>query len=96
MRMNDGADLDHGNRGYNLWERLNQHQDIEQFLTKHQQETFFDAISEHSKGYRTTDPTIAVCWDADRLDLHRKGIWPDARFLSTQAGIDLAMNRVRS
>jgi uncharacterized protein len=93
--MNDGADPDHGNRGWNLWERLNQQQDIEQFLTKHQQEVFFDAISEHSKGYRTTDPTIAVCWDADRLDLHRKGIWPDPRMLSTQAGIDLAMNRVK-
>jgi uncharacterized protein len=95
MRMNDGADPDHGNRGYNLWERLNQHHDIEQFLTGHQRELFFDAISEHSKGYRTTDPTVAVCWDADRLDLHRKGIWPDARFLSTQAGIDLAMSRIR-
>ena len=96
MRLNDGDDPDHGNRAYNLWERLNQIQDIEQFLTQHQRELFFEACTEHSQGYRTTDPTIAVCWDADRLDLHRKGIWPDTRYMSTQSGIDLTMNRIRS
>ncbi len=95
MRLNDGEDPDHGNRGFALWERINQLQDIEQYFTKHQQELFFEAVTEHSHGYRATDPTIAVCWDADRLDLHRKGLWPDARFMSTQTAIDLTMSRIR-
>ena len=95
MRLNDGSDPDHGNRGFSLWERINQLQDIEQFLMREQRELFFDACVEHSKGLRTSDPTIAVCWDADRLDLHRKGVWPDPRLMSTQAGIDLTMNRLR-
>lgn len=94
MRMNDGADPGHGNRGYKLWERLNQVHDVEQYLSQNQCELFFEACVEHSNGVRSLDPTIAVCWDADRLDLHRKGIWPDPRYMSTQAGLDLIMNRI--
>lgn len=94
MRMNDGADPGHGMRGFRLWERFNQLQDVEQFLTQNQQELFFEACVEHSDGERTTEQTIGVCWDADRLDLHRLGIWPDPRYMSTQAGLDLTMNRI--
>jgi uncharacterized protein len=94
MRMNDQDDPDHGIRGFRLWERFNQMEDVEQFLSRRQGELFFEACAEHNKGYRTTDPTIAVCWDADRLDIHRMGIWPDPRFMSTQDGISLTMNRI--
>lgn len=94
MRMNDHDDPDHGVRGFRLWERFNQIQDVEQYLTQRQQEVLFEACAEHSNGLRTTDPTVAVCWDADRLDLHRKGIWPDARFMSTQNGLSLTMTRI--
>lgn len=94
MRMSDRKDPGHGMRGYRLWERFNQIQDVAQFLTQRQGELFFEACVEHSDGHRSTDPTIAVCWDADRLDLHRKGIWPDARCMSTQAGISLTMTRL--
>lgn len=94
MRMNDGVDPDHGSRGFRLWERFNQIHDVEQYLTQNQSELFFDACVEHSNGERSLDPTIAVCWDADRLDLHRKGIWPDARYMSSQAGLDLTMSRI--
>jgi uncharacterized protein len=95
MRMNDHNDLDHGLRGYRLWERFNQIQDVKQFLSPTQQELLFETCTEHSKGYRSTNPTIGVCWDADRLDIHRMGIWPDARFMSTQAAISLIINRIR-
>ena len=30
------------------------------------------------------NPTVGVCWDADRLNLWRVEIKPDPRFLSTQ------------
>ena len=95
MRLNDGADLGHGLRGFKLWERINQRLELDQFLSQRQNEQFFEACAEHSDGQRSTDPTIAVCWDADRLDLHRMGIWPDARFMSTQDGINLTINRIR-
>ena len=43
------------------------------------------AIRYHSDGRLSDDPTIATCWDADRLDLWRVGVTPAARFLSTDA-----------
>lgn len=89
MRYNDGEDPSHGIRGFKLWERFNQLQDVEQFLSQKQQETLFEACAEHNMGYQSTDPTIATCWDADRLDIHRKGIWPDSRYMSTQGAIAL-------
>ncbi|MFL5660101.1 MAG: hypothetical protein ACJ8BW_01985 [Ktedonobacteraceae bacterium] len=94
MRMNDGPDRSHGLRGYRLWERFNQRQDVKQYLTQHQGELFFEACVEHSDGLRSTDPSIAACWDADRLDLHRKGVWPDPQYMSTQAGLSLIMTRL--
>lgn len=94
MRVNDGADIGHGLRGYRLWERFNQLQDVKQFLTYQQGELLFEACAEHSDGRLSTNPTIAVCWDADRLDLHRKGIWPDARYMSTNTARSLVMTRI--
>jgi hypothetical protein len=46
------------------------------------------ALAEHSDGTRTDDPTIGVCWDADRLNLWRLGRKPLPRLLSTDAGRD--------
>jgi uncharacterized protein len=96
MRQNDGPDRSHGDRGYKLWERLCLMHGIDEYLTESQNEILFEACLEHSTGHRSLEPTIAVCWDADRLDLHRKGIWPDPRLMSTEAGIELTMNRLRS
>lgn len=93
MRVNDGDDPDHGVRGYKLWERNHQIHGHD-VLLRRQKEIFFEACAEHNKGYTSSNPTIAVCWDADRLDLHRMGIWPDARLMSTQDGINLTMNRI--
>lgn len=95
MRLNDGDDKAHSTRGYRLWERYKQMSpDIEAIFTHRQEELLFEACVEHNSGFRTTNPTIAVCWDADRLDLHRLGIWPDPRFMSTAEGIALCMNRL--
>jgi uncharacterized protein len=41
------------------------------------------AIEHHNNGLVSEDPTIGVCWDADRLDLPRVGIKPVADMLST-------------
>ncbi len=42
-----------------------------------------DACTRHDKGYVSDDPTTGACWDADRLNLWRVGITPEARLLST-------------
>jgi uncharacterized protein len=94
MRMNDGDDPKHGFRGYKLWERFCQTIDIRRYILDEQEELFFEACTEHNQGYKATHPTIAVCWDADRLDLHRVSIWPDARYMSTQAATSLLMTRI--
>lgn len=95
MRFNDNQDPNHGIRGYRLWERFFQmHDDLERYFSDNQGELLLEACAEHDRGETTTDPTIAVCWDADRLDLHRVGIWPDARYMSTQEAIALCMNRI--
>jgi uncharacterized protein len=44
------------------------------------------ACSWHDRGLTTDDPTIGVCWDADRLDLPRVGVTPHPKFMSTNAG----------
>lgn len=96
MRVNDGKDPKHGIRGYRLWERFYRTlpSDLSRYFSDHRRELLFEACVEHNTGERSTDSTISVCWDADRLDLHRKGIWPDARYMSTAAGISLTMTRI--
>jgi uncharacterized protein len=45
----------------------------------------------HNGGMPQSEPTLAVCLDADRLDLGRVGITPDPLRLSTTTGKALAM-----
>jgi uncharacterized protein len=41
------------------------------------------ALELHSDGQVSDDPTVGVCWDADRLHLPRVGIDPDPALFST-------------
>jgi uncharacterized protein len=43
------------------------------------------ACRDHTVGQAHADPTIATCWDADRLDLGRIGTMPRAERLCTEA-----------
>jgi uncharacterized protein len=72
-RINEGTDPGHGERGAELaasfqgdWFDLPD-SDFEflQFACVH-----------HTDGRTEADTTIQTCWDADRLDLGRVGIWP--------------------
>ena len=38
----------------------------------------------HDKGMTSKDLDVGCCWDADRLDLMRVGIYPDKSYLSTK------------
>jgi uncharacterized protein len=43
------------------------------------------AIEHHSEQIKPISPTVAACWNADRLDLGRVGITPDVRFMCPEA-----------
>ena len=82
MRLNDSYDPEHGPRGAALARELRGKafdlEDAEMGLLAF-------ACEEHANGGIGPDPTVGVCWDADRLNLWRVGIIPDPRFLSTEA-----------
>ena len=86
-RQNDAVDHGHGRRGAELARQLRgQYFEID--------DTGFGlleyACQEHTSGKTLADPTVQVCWDADRLDLLRVGIRPWAKFLCTEAAKDPA------
>jgi uncharacterized protein len=80
MRKNEDKDPGHGIRGRILGEEL-----IPNHLgiSDAQQAAFKEACDHHTDGKLSEDPSIAVCWDADRLDLWRVGKEPSPRFMST-------------
>ena len=82
MRLNDNHDPLHGPRGAALARELRGEAfnigDAEMSLLGF-------ACEEHTNGGISPDPTVGVCWDADRLNLWRVGIRPDPRWLSTEA-----------
>jgi uncharacterized protein len=82
MRLDDGHDPNHGPRAATLAQELNGaffHLDDTQLKLLQR------ACNGHTFGKLTNDPTIAACWDADRLNLWRLGVEPSTRFLSTEA-----------
>ena len=82
MRLNDNYDPLHGPRGAALARELRGETfDIEDA----EMELLGFACEEHTNGGVSPDPTVGVCWDADRLNLWRVGIRPDPQLLSTQA-----------
>lgn len=84
MREDDGRDLDHGPRAEILLERLRIDGTVT--LTDTRAATLAEALRDHTNGTLSPDPTIGVCWDADRLLIGRVGFIPDARFCSTVEG----------
>jgi len=48
-------------------------------------ELLVEAVGIHESQRFHQNPTVAVCLDADRLDLGRVGITPDRRYLNTSA-----------
>ncbi len=82
-RIDDGFDHGHGQRGGELARSLRGslvHLDDRRF------ELLYEACRLHEDGLIVGDVTMLTCWDADRLDLGRVGIWPDRRRLGTDAG----------
>ena len=82
MRLNDGHDPQHGPRGARLAGELRG----EAFALDDGRMGLLEfACEEHTNGGVSSDPTVGVCWDSDRLNLWRVNIRPDLRWLSTEA-----------
>jgi uncharacterized protein len=91
-RLNEGHDPDHGRRAADLARTLQG--DVLDFPPAKFEDLLF-ALTHHDQGKTSSDPNIGACWDADRLDLPRVGITPEARFFSTEEGRRLCGVRAR-
>lgn len=81
----DDLDPGHGPRAAVLAKEIN---DEFMRLDADQLTTLQAACAEHSDGWVEAEATVMVCWDADRLDLGRVGIYPSARYLCTGTARD--------
>ena len=81
QREHEGNDPEHGHRAAEYVRTL---QGTWFNLSNEELELLVYACRYHSDGFIEADLTVQVCWDADRLDLGRVGIRPDARYLCTE------------
>lgn len=89
-RHSDGPDPDHGRRAVSFAVRL---RGVAFQLDDAGFALLWDAMEFHSHGAIEADPTVQACWDADRLDLVRIGIAPEAGRLCTDAARGLLAPR---
>ena len=81
-RHGDGRDPEHGRRAVEFARQLRG----ECFsLDDHGFALLCEAMEFHNQGLIDADVTVQTCWDADRLDLVRVGIQPEAERLCTDA-----------
>ena len=81
LRQSEGYDHGHGLRAATVVTEMAKEKLIE--LSDSQLERLWVACAYHSDGLVTLDPTIAVCWDADRIGLWRLGRKPEPSGMST-------------
>ena len=84
-RINEHHDPYHGPRGADMVFEA-----CITSLSAEQERLLLYAIRFHSDGETSTEPTVAACWDGDRLDLTRLGIDPLPDLMSTDRGRELA------
>lgn len=87
QRVNDERDPDHGPRAARLAEELRGVGALPP-MSAAQFETLVRALEGHTGGRPVNDPTVGVCWDADRLNLPRVGKTVDASWISTHSAQD--------
>lgn len=87
-RINDDADPDHGRRGARL--AVDLHAEGILPVTDLQLGLLVYACENHTDVTYCVEPTVACCWDADRLDLTRIGIAPDPDLLNTETAQRIA------
>jgi uncharacterized protein len=87
-RLNDGIDPEHGKRAAEFIHTLRG--SLIQLPTADYERLIY-AVEHHTNGLTEADVTVQTCWDADRLDLWRCQIKPEASYLCTPAAKDPKM-----
>jgi len=86
QRISEGRDPDHGRRASDYVAQLHEERVLD--LDASQLRWLRLACEGHSRGDTEAEPTVAACWDADRLDLGRVDAWPNPRYLCTDVAMD--------
>jgi uncharacterized protein len=81
-RQNEGRDPDHGARAADFAQELFDKGMLR--LDPGRLAVLKYAMTHHNNGQVSDDPTIGICWDADRLDLPRVGTAPNISLMSNQ------------
>ncbi len=81
QRMNEESDPDHGLRGGTYMLKFENQLN----LSKEEISKVFEACEGHTDIIHHHDKDISTCWDADRLDLMRVGIYPNPQKLNNEA-----------
>tara|TARA_Y100000813_G_scaffold172507_1_gene136218 strand:+ start:196 stop:666 length:471 start_codon:yes stop_codon:yes gene_type:complete len=90
-RIDEYKDAKHGERAAASIEELEKLKLIN--ISNKQKEILHFAVKNHNLGYISKNPTIGACWDADRLELNRVGIFPSPEFFSTKDGLKILLER---
>ncbi len=86
QRYNDHHDPGHGRRGGALARELLAQDET---LSSDQVDLIAHDCDLHTAGHVSSDPTVGVCWDADRLNYWRVNCRPSPTLLSTEAARSL-------
>ena len=89
-RIDNYVDLEHGVRAADML--LTIRDTILKDLTDEEFALLEKACRYHTTERRTENPTIDICFDADRLDLERVGIVPNPTLMATKQGAYYAAN----
>ena len=89
-RLNNGTDVEHGSRAADMLPTLRT--TILSELTDEEVILLEKACRYHTSKRMTGNPTVDVCFDADRLDLGRVGIRPNPKLMATEQGAYYAEN----
>jgi uncharacterized protein len=84
-RENDSHDPEHGPRASLYARELHAAGTLR--LGADRLELLCHAMDQHTLGLRSDDPTVGVCWDADRLHLPRVGTTLDPARFSTSVAL---------
>jgi len=88
-RKNDCIDPGHGKKGAENAKSL-RNKLFE--ISDDQFNNFYNACGLHTRQIHTSDVTMGVCWDSDRLDLGRIGMQPSAKFMNTTIAKNIINN----
>ena len=89
-RLDNWTDIEHGVRAVDMLSIIRN--TILRDFTDEEVSLLERACRYHTTEHRTGNPTIDVCFDADRLDLGRVGIVPNPRRMATEQGAYYAAN----